>query len=104
MDHLSNIFKERAALEKRTAASIRSERDELIQNFLGHGIKLRDPKTKELRPATAAELAIILRHCPTKDLYPFFRECEGARSFSRFFWWSVKGGKPNIKDSPTSGR
>jgi len=71
-------------------ALFRSERDELIANFLGHGLQLRDRKTKELRPATDRDLAFILRHIPTTDLF----QCTQARSFSRYFFWALKPKKP----------
>jgi len=74
--------------------NIRSERDEMVQKFVDKRvIKIHDRTTKQLRLATAGEIALLLKDCPTADLYAFFRECEEARSFSRFFWWAVKGGK-----------
>lgn len=78
-------------IEKYKKPTARDERDEQIQNFFNKQcIMIRDRKTKALRLATKSDLAKVLMYCPTKDLYPFFKECEGARSFSRYFWWSVK--------------
>lgn len=77
--------------------TVRSERDEQISRFFDkQSIMVRDKKTKELRLATKVDLALILRHCPTTDLHPFFKQCEEARSFSRYFWWSVKRKSPTF--------
>lgn len=98
MDSIANLFQQRAAAEKINAANIRSKRDEQIQRFHARGsIKLFDKKTKQLRLATKEELALILRKYKTDQLHPFYKECENARSFSKFFWWVVKGGKANSK-------
>lgn len=79
---------------KKTEKNIRSERDELIQRFVDKGA-IRVRRKGKLEPATAKEIAILLRDCPTSDLHAFYEECNRARSFSRWFWWSVKGGKTN---------
>jgi len=68
----------------------RSERAELLSNFLGNGIKLRDRKTKELRDATGHDIAILLGHVPTDDLWAFHKKCTEARSYSRWFWFMLK--------------
>jgi hypothetical protein len=72
----------------------RSERDELLSKFLSHDLKLRDHKTKQLRPITDRELAIKLSHIPTGDLHAFYKQCENARSFGRYFWWALKPQRP----------
>lgn len=78
-------------LKRYATPTVRSERDELIARFVAHGsINIRDRKTKELKPATAKDIAMLLLHVPTTDLYPFYKSCLNARSFSRFFWWSIK--------------
>lgn len=92
MKSTATLFDQRPP--KQAPPTIRSERDEQIQNFAGRGvIGLRDRTTKELRQATAGEIALLPEDCPTRALYPFYREYERARSFSRYFWWAVKGGK-----------
>lgn len=68
----------------------KSERAELLSNFLGHGIKLRDRKTKELRDATGHDIAILLGHVPTGDLWAFHKKSTEARSYSRWFWFMLK--------------
>jgi len=90
MESIGNIFKQREILEKTSAAVIKSQRDEVLRKFEGK-VSIRDRKTKALRQASLAEIAIILRHCPTQDLYPFLRECEKAKTFGAYFWWAVKG-------------
>lgn len=73
--------------------AITNERQLLLKNFLDvkvDGIQLYDNKTKELRPIKPHELGIQLAHIPTEDLYAFFRQCEQAKNFSKYFWWSLK--------------
>jgi hypothetical protein len=69
---------------------LRCERDELVRNFLGHDIRIRDRKTGELKLATAADIAIKLRYVPTQDLYAFHKLCLGARCYSKYFHWALK--------------
>lgn len=91
MKEISDIFRERATLERKRARLIRSERDEQIDRFFQRdSIKVRDSKTKKFRQASRGELALILKDCPTKDLHAVYRQCEAARSFSRSFWHSIK--------------
>lgn len=74
-----------------TAPTARSERDSLIQLFVDRkAIHIRDRASKELRPATAREIAVKLSHIPTGDLYAFYKQCDRARSFSRYFYWALK--------------
>ncbi|MDB6059045.1 MAG: hypothetical protein JWO95_2889 [Verrucomicrobiales bacterium] len=70
--------------------AFKSERAELLSNFLGNGIKLRDRKTKELHDATGHDVAILLGHVPTGDLRAFQKQCTEARSYSRWFWFRLK--------------
>jgi len=51
----------------------KSERAELLSNFLGMAFQLRDRKTKELRDATGHDIAIILGHVPTGTFGHFIR-------------------------------
>jgi len=66
-----------------------SDRAERLSHFMNRGIQVRDRKGG-YRDATDKEIAIMLSHVPTEDLYAFRRQCEGARSFSRFFHWALK--------------
>lgn len=91
MKEISDIFRERGPSKRDASGTIRSERDEQIERFYQRGsIKVRDTKTKKLRLASRGELALILKDCPTEDLHAFYRQCEAARSFPRWFWYSIK--------------
>lgn len=90
MDSLSKIFRDREIEQVKHKNLVRSERDELMKKFLGKEIKIVDRKTKELREATIAEIAIILRKYKTDKLYAFYRECEKQKSFPKYFWWALK--------------
>lgn len=65
----------------------RSEREEVLQKFLERLNHSR--KEAGIPPMSYGRLAKIFTGVPTSDLYPFYKTCEGARSFSRFFWWRV---------------
>lgn len=53
-------------------------------------------------PFTMKRLAFMLSHVPTWQLEPFWRECERARCFSAFFFWSLKAqnGAKKEPDNP----
>jgi hypothetical protein len=71
-----------------------SERGELLDKFLA---RLNPPRVAgNFKPLSHGRLSAILSHIPTDELYPFFRQCEGANSFSRFFWWSLKPKDTNM--------
>lgn len=91
MKNISDIFQNRPSSKPEQSGDIRSERDEQIERFYQRRcINVRDAKTKKLRLASRGELALILKDCPTEDLHAFYRQCEAARSFPRWFWYSVK--------------
>ena len=54
---------------------------------------LDDAVDRLVRFVGRADIAIFLSDCPTRDLHGFFEEGGRARSFPRYFWWVVKGGK-----------
>jgi hypothetical protein len=62
----------------------------MVQKFYEKCIQIRDRKTKELRRATLAEIAILIRKIKTPDLYEFYRECERANHFAKYFWWALR--------------
>lgn len=69
-------------------SSISNERQELLQQFLD---KLNDHRKQDnFPPLTGKALAMKLSHIPTSDLWAFYRLCEGANHFSKFFWYSLK--------------
>jgi hypothetical protein len=58
--------------------------------FLERLNRCREQSAKQLKPLTYGRLAKTFEKVPTGDLYPFYRLCEQAKSFSAFFWWSFK--------------
>jgi hypothetical protein len=76
-----------AKFAERTGAP-RTEREELITKFLD---KLNPDRTSAgYRCMTYARVARMLQHLPTPELYPFFKQCENARSFGAYFHWALK--------------
>lgn len=66
----------------------RNEREEMTQKFLD---TLNTRRVAEgFKPYTYARMATLLQGIPTGDLFAFYRQCEGARSFSRMFHWALK--------------
>lgn len=67
---------------------IRGPRDELIQKFTD---RLNQARVgTKFKPLTCRAVAVKLSHLPTSDLWPFYRQCESARSFSAYFWWALR--------------
>lgn len=72
----------------------RNEREEIVSKFLA---ELNfDRQRHGFRAYTYARMATLLQGVPTADLYPFFKKCEKANSFGKFFHWSLdpKNAKP----------
>jgi hypothetical protein len=90
---------ERSLFEKyekplKQTRNVRSERDEQIQKFVDKGIKVwADRKKTQLRDASASDIARKIAHIPTSDLHAFYKLCENARSFNRYFEWAIKAPK-----------
>lgn len=68
--------------------AVRSEREELIGLFVGKGIRVR--AGKGFRDATARDITFMLVEKPTRDLHAFYKQCQQARSFPRYFYWALK--------------
>lgn len=66
----------------------RNERDEQLELFLARLNAARI--TDGIPKMTYGRLVKALEGIPTGDLYAFYKQCDGARNFSRFFWWSLK--------------
>lgn len=65
-----------------------SERAELLEKFLN---RLNPPRVEAgYKPLSAARLGMMLAHVPTEDLYPFYRECEQAKSFGKLFHYKLR--------------
>lgn len=66
----------------------RNEREEQLDRFL---VRINASRAAaNLRPFTYSRLAHMLQGIPTADLHGFYVQCDRARSFSRFFHWSLK--------------
>lgn len=70
------------------SGSPRNEREELLGKFLE---RLNPSRVKDGLPVlTIGRMVKLFEGVPTSDIYPFFKSCEGARSFSRLFWSLIK--------------
>jgi len=65
-----------------------SERAEMLEKFL---TKMNpDRIASGYKPITPARIGVMLAHVPTSDLFPFFKECEQAKSFGALFHWKLR--------------
>jgi hypothetical protein len=77
-------FRPRARLKNQP----RNEREELLDRFLS---RLNPPRVDNgFKTMSHARIAKVLEKVPTADLHAFYRQCDGADSFSRLFWFKVK--------------
>lgn len=86
---MQSLFSVLQEYEVKTAPNIKSERAEILQKFLD---KLNADRGA-YKPITAKRLSMMLSDAQLKtpaDIYTFYRQCENAKHFSRFFWWSLK--------------
>ena len=105
MHQINTLFKD----YKIPVTKINNQRQELIKNFVDSLNKeidsqmltaLRFKKEEELKQLnkyksrlTAKQIAIKLGHVPTEDLYSFHTACEKAKSYGKYFNWSLKVNK-----------
>lgn len=68
----------------------RSERGEIIGWFLE---RLNADRKPPYKPLKAARVGMMLAHLTTPNLRAFYRECESAGHFSKFYWWKFKSAK-----------
>jgi hypothetical protein len=73
---------------QRTIGLPRNGREEMVEKFRAALNCSR--AAAGYRPFSYSRLAGMLQHIPTDDLYAFYRQCEGARSFSAYFHWALK--------------
>lgn len=66
----------------------RNAREEQLTLFLDRINPAR--RSDGLKPISYSRLAKVLEGIPTEDLHPFYKQCDQAKNFSRFFWWSLK--------------
>lgn len=79
-------------------AVVRSERGELAEKFRARLNETR--KGAGFAQITPARMMMLVQGIPNDDLYAFYRQCEQAKNFSAFFWWSVKP-KTHSSTEPT---
>ena len=87
---MESLFNLTSKYEIKTAPTFQSERAELIQKFLN---KLNPPRLEVgLKPLNVVFISTILSYSNLKsphDIYAFYRKCEAAKSFSKYFWWAL---------------
>ena len=68
-----------------------SQRSEMIEKFL----KRINPDRERggYKPLTPAALNRMISHISTDQLYPFYKDCERANHFSKYFFWSIRAQK-----------
>jgi len=72
--------------QKKKPGAPRGRREELIQSFM---LPINEARKRDgFEPLSQPAMAKKLKHI--EDLYPFYNECQRARSFSRFFWWALE--------------
>lgn len=65
-----------------------SESGELLDRFLDKLNPLRiEARYHALTHARGSKL---LEGVPTEGLHPFYRDCERAQNFSKYFWWALR--------------
>lgn len=65
--------------------SRRSEKGDLIDTFL---LKINEARVKDgFKKVSFGRMAKLLKG---QDLYPFLKECERAKNFSKYFWFKIK--------------
>ena len=94
---MQSLFDLTKGYEIKAAPKVHSERAELLQNFLDR----LNAERGNYKPLTAARLSMMLSDSQLKtnsDIYAFYRQCQNARHFSKFFWYSLR----TKKDAQTS--
>ena len=86
---ISSMFSkyENMTVQSRTHTS---ERGELIDSFLN---RLNPPREeRKLKPLRAGFLSKFFadRKMDNHQIYAFFKDCDRAKNFSSYFWWSTR--------------
>lgn len=97
MDAISKVIRNlnrdvpRPALQ----ATRETERGEWLQRFCDrlNPERLKAPPEFKLKPLTIKRMAFLLTGVPTADLHAFWKACESAKNFSKFFWWRLSDKK-----------
>lgn len=68
--------------------NITSERAEILEKFVD---KLNTFRRQDgFKPLPVKSYAVMLGHLDTRDLRDFYKDCENAKHFSKYFWWALK--------------
>ena len=87
-----DVFTTYAPIKKKSA--ITNERQYLISLFVDELNKGRG-KYPEVKPSG---VAYRLCHMPTHDLQDFWNMCHNAKSFGKYFYWSLNPKKHETKN------
>lgn len=68
-------------------SNITNERQLIIKEFLD---RLNADRKPPFKPLTPARIGIMMRFMTTSQMKQFYGECNYAKHFSKFFWWSFK--------------
>lgn len=79
-----------------------SRRGEMLDKFLDR-LNAARVGTK-YKPLSIKRVAMMLAHVPTDDLYPFYKDCERAKTFSAYFHWALKPENAYAKSPEQDGR
>jgi hypothetical protein len=63
-----------------------TERGEWLEKFCK---RLNPGRVGKMKPLTMARMGFLLQGVPTSDLHAFWKQCESAKSFDKYFWYSV---------------
>ena len=66
--------------------NFRSERDEQLTLFY----EKINADREGFKPVSYPRLAKLLEHLPTNEMYTFYRNCERANHFQKYFWYKLK--------------
>ena len=64
------------------------------QQFLQQFQEKLNKERGEYKPLTGKDLGMLMSYIKTEDLYDFYKQCEAANSFSKFWWYTIKPKKP----------
>jgi hypothetical protein len=73
----------------------RTERGEWLKKFCDRLNPGR--KALKMKPHTIGRMGTLLQGVPTHDLYAFWKACETAKSFDKYFWWAINPKKHSKK-------
>ncbi len=85
---MENLFKN-YKIKVQKGGVPRTQREELIEKFR---TKLNEARVgTKFKPLSHVAVKNKLCHITKEhELYAFYKDCEGAKSFTRYFWWSLK--------------